>query len=256
MAIMNRQIGWSNKSNLLYEVLREFDLIRKQIAVSTTTTTTTTPPPPGMLTIDTGSYTSFFNIPFTPTAFGWWMKMTNDTNFPRIFSFGQYPSAWQAVSIENNTLYFWYNGSILFTYDVTSYIGQWTWFTLVGYISGTIQLYINGSAIVSGNVPSPVVGTNLIYIGSENAPNTYYNGLLRDFVVDAGNAGAIENVPGSPIVPNGNTVLLLFQGTDLAHQLHDNGVYGLPVTDSNLVYNIDSPYGGAGNEGSTQFGAA
>lgn len=43
MSIRNRQIGWSNKSNLLYDVLREINAVKGQFAgpVPTTTTTTT-----------------------------------------------------------------------------------------------------------------------------------------------------------------------------------------------------------------------
>lgn len=46
MSIPNKQIGWSNEANLLYEVLKKLDqLIKVTAANSTTTTTTTTPAP-------------------------------------------------------------------------------------------------------------------------------------------------------------------------------------------------------------------
>lgn len=43
MAVRSRQIGWSNKSNLLYSILKEFDAINCQICNTTTTSTTAAP---------------------------------------------------------------------------------------------------------------------------------------------------------------------------------------------------------------------
>jgi hypothetical protein len=47
MAIGNRQIGWSQEENLLWEISRQLDRINSQMCVGpcpTTTTTTTTAP--------------------------------------------------------------------------------------------------------------------------------------------------------------------------------------------------------------------
>lgn len=46
MAIISKQIGWSQESNLLYEILKQLDKLNKQIGLlnSTTTTTTTVAP--------------------------------------------------------------------------------------------------------------------------------------------------------------------------------------------------------------------
>jgi hypothetical protein len=43
---VSRQIGWSDKSNVLYDILQELEAISCKIACSDTTTTTTTTPPP------------------------------------------------------------------------------------------------------------------------------------------------------------------------------------------------------------------
>ena len=48
MAIGNKQIGWSNESNLLWEISRQLDRTISQMCVGdcpTTTTTTTTAAP-------------------------------------------------------------------------------------------------------------------------------------------------------------------------------------------------------------------
>lgn len=42
MGIPNKQIGWSNEANLLYEILKKLDQLVKVTAAITTTTTTTT----------------------------------------------------------------------------------------------------------------------------------------------------------------------------------------------------------------------
>jgi hypothetical protein len=45
MSVPNRQIGWSNEANLLYQISKQLDqLIKVTAALSTTTTTTTAAP--------------------------------------------------------------------------------------------------------------------------------------------------------------------------------------------------------------------
>jgi len=43
MGIPNKQIGWSQESNLLYEILKKLDQLVKVTAATTNTTTTTAP---------------------------------------------------------------------------------------------------------------------------------------------------------------------------------------------------------------------
>jgi hypothetical protein len=45
MAIPSKQIGWSNESNLLYQISKQLDQLIKVTAALTTTTTTTTAAP-------------------------------------------------------------------------------------------------------------------------------------------------------------------------------------------------------------------
>lgn len=45
MGVPNKQIGWSQESNLLWEISKQLDqLIKVTASLSTTTTTTTTAP--------------------------------------------------------------------------------------------------------------------------------------------------------------------------------------------------------------------
>jgi hypothetical protein len=45
MAIPAKQIGWSQESNLLWEISKQLDQLIKVTAANNTTTTTTTPAP-------------------------------------------------------------------------------------------------------------------------------------------------------------------------------------------------------------------
>ena len=45
MAIPNRQIGWSTKSNLLWQISKQLERLTAVVSKNTTTTTTTTVAP-------------------------------------------------------------------------------------------------------------------------------------------------------------------------------------------------------------------
>jgi hypothetical protein len=198
---------------------------------------------------------NLFDIGSFP-SFGCWIKITDSVGPSTIFSFGEYPSTWQALTIQNGNLIFRYNEILEFSVDITPYIGQWTWIFLYSQSSGLyVELYINGN-VVASTVLGANSGINPLYIGSGNAPNTYFNGLMRDFVFDVLGTQTLGQFP--PTEPlNTSTclpVLLLFQGTDLSQQLTDNGIFGgVTITNSGAEYNTDSPY--VGYEGSTKFGA-
>jgi hypothetical protein len=256
MAVRNRQIGWSPMANALYDVLREFNALKGQFAATPTTTTTTT-----AITIDStlrvplNGQESFFDIPFNKCSFGCWIKMANGVAFPRIFSFGQYPSAYQAVSIENDVLYVWYNGSMVMTYTMTSYIGNWVWISLLGSTTGNITLYIDGVSVAFGVVPFPGTPTPEMFIGSENAPGTYYDGLMAGIIFDGGDID-VTVVPTLPFDPgtSGQLFLLLGQGGGFPEQITDLGQFGLSVINTNCTYSTESPYTPV-NGGSIKFGA-
>jgi hypothetical protein len=240
-------------ANALYDVLREFNAIKGQIAATTTSTTTITID--STVRVDLGGQEAFFDIPFSKCSFGCWINTTNSVGFPRIFSFGQYPSAYQAISIENDILYVWYNGNIAMTFDLsqTSYIGNWVWIALQGSTTGDIGLWIDGVNVISTTISSPGIPTTEMFMGSENAPNTYYDGLMAGIVFDGGDID-VTIVPTVPIVPQGTTRLLLGQGGSLTEQLTDLGIYGLQVINTNCTYSTESPYTPA-DGGSIKFGA-
>ncbi len=254
MAVRNRQIGWSPMANALYDVLREFNALKGQFAATPpTTTTTTTITIDSTLRVDLGGQEALFDIPFAKCSVGVWIKMANGVDFPRIFSFGQYPSAYQAVSIEGGTLYVWYNGSIAITHTMTSYIGNWVWLSLLGSSTGDIGLWIDGVNVANTTGLTPGTPTTEMFIGSENAPNTYYDGLMAGILFDTGDID-VTVIPTAPFVPQLTTVFLLGQGGSITEQLTDLGPFGLSVINTNCTYSAESPYTPV-NGGSIKFGA-
>jgi hypothetical protein len=244
-------------SNALYEVLREINALKGQFATpvppTTTTSTTALPVIDSTIIVNLASVpTNVFDIPFFGCNFGCWINVTNDIGSPNLFSFGQSPTASQAISITSDVLSFSYNGSSILSYPLTSYIGNWVWIWIQGSVNGGVILYINGNQVAFGNAPSQTFIQPILYIGSENSINSYYNGLIAGFILDAATLD-LRNPPSGPIFPSGSTILLLGQGGDIIQQLTDQGVFSLSVIPSNITYSASSPYSPA-NGGSLHFG--
>jgi hypothetical protein len=215
------------------------------------------PPPNLSLTV---ANSSNFDIPAIDGSgagqfsIQWGAKMTSDDNHPRSWSFGSFPDAAHAVSIENGTLYYWINGAIANTIDISgySYIGNWTYFVVTRGNNGKVKTYIDGndtSADVNVLAAIPTQGKPL-YLGSEGN-DSLQNGLMSDFVFING-AYWNDIVPAVPLTPTSETKLLIFQGNTLPLEITDNSGLGNIVTNGTGIYNIDSPF--AGYEGSIQFG--
>lgn len=256
---VSKQIGWSNESNLYYEWLTSLSKLTSHYAnccTPTTTTTTTTIPPidPGLTTAVANN--SRFDIPADGDfTIEWLVKMTNDSPHPRVWSFGSWPSAAHAVSIENGQFYYWINGSIVLPIDINmyEYLGTWTHFCIMRS-SGTIYVFMNGGEIGSVGISSaiPTLGYDL-YLGSEGN-DSIMNGLMSNF---RWNNTAVYNPAGfippiSPLTNISGTQLLIFQGNTLPLELTDNSGLGNVVVNNSGVYNIENPF--VGVDGSMQFG--
>ena len=220
------------------------------------------PPQPNLsLTVDNSSS---FDIPAIDGlgagayAIQWWAKMTADDNHPRAWSFGSFPDAAHAVSIENGTLYYWINSAIVTTLDISgySYLGNWTFFTITRNYSAKTKFFINGIDLGTDFNNTDAIPANglPLYLGSEGN-DSLQNGLMRDFVFNNGTAGGSGNQPIYPIAPDYNYIkLLIFQGDTLPLQITDNSGFGNVVTNGSGIYNADSPYSGPEYAGSIQFG--
>ena len=109
--------------------------------------------------------------------------------------------------------------------------------------------------IIGFNTYTDAIPTNGddFYIGSENAPDTYYSGLISNFRWSKDFAVYGTDAPTYPIalLDVGTAILLIGQGTDLTSQLTDQA--GIcTITNTNCTYNADS--GISGIDGSIQFG--
>lgn len=275
---ISQQIGWSQESKLIYNILKQLDrleVVWDGCCASTTTTTTTTASCQSSYYIVPQDPLTAFDIPavnYTPTPEGeytieWFMKMTDDANFPRLFSIGVYPSAEHAVSIESDTLYYWVNGSIASSIPLTSYLGQWVW-VVISRTFDAIEIYINGIRLYSDyiNTAIPASGNNLV-IGSEMVTpgtpvsGTNYNGLLSNFrwtvglSVYGGGADISSQFPTAPLTVLPETVVLAFQGTTLSQERE---IFTGPTISTIgrefnecFEYSVDNPF--EGYEGSLRF---
>jgi hypothetical protein len=273
-----QQIGWSQESKLIYNILKQLDRLEVVwdgcCAPITTTSTTTSGPCPTFYTLIPITPLTPFDIPATDPfstqgdyTIEWFMNMTDDNNFPRIFSIGAYPSAQHAVSIEGDTLYYWVNGSIQNTASLTSYLGQWVW-VVISRTVYTLDIYINGISVAAGlsTLAIPANGNDLI-IGCEKVSQvdppvngTNYNGLLSNFrwtlgSVYGGGGDISGYFPTAPLTLLPETVVLVFQGNSLIEQIiplyQDGTEFGFNYSGPCFTYSTDNPF--EGYEGSLTF---
>ena len=257
---ISKPIGLSSNSNLYYEWLRSLKEISSHLSNCCTTTSTAPPIPNISLLIPYNNITNNFNIPvYDETSAGdftieWFAKMTSDDNHPRPWSIGNfYDGAASAVSIENGIMYYWINGTIIMSSEISGYIGVWAHFC-VQRTGTTLYMYVNGSQVATTTLLSDIPTRNFpLYIASEGV-ESLQNGLISNFRWTVGTSIYSPGeylVPTSPLNTSENTKLLLFQGNTLNLEITDNS--GLnPINNGTGVYNADNPF--IGYEGSLQFG--
>lgn len=263
-----QQIGWSQESKLIYNIINQLDrlaIVWDGCCTTTTTSTTTSAPCQSYYIITPLIPSTAFDIPsLADYTIEWFMNMTDDNNFPRIFSIGAYPSAQHAVSIEGDTLYYWVNGSIQDTVSLTSYLGQWVWVVISRrYLD--ISIYINGirASLTSSTAAIPANG-NPLSIGCEYSSGivsgTNYNGLLSNFrwttasVYEEG-SDITSQAPTAPLTVLPQTVILAFQGNSLPQEVLYLTGPSIDSTSSEnngcFLYNSNNPF--EGYEGSITF---
>lgn len=253
MSIPRKQIGWSNESNLLWEISRQLDRINSFMCEGpcpTTTTTTTIAPIPGNVDIPASSQ---FDITgdFTIEMF---VNMSNLDGFPRPYSFGAYPAP-NAISIEGGSLYFWANNAALVNGAFAPNVNQWYHICIMGYGS-TVYMFIDGILTSSSSYSGSISSQGLpLTIGYGNEPSSYFNGLISNFrwstIARYSTTGF--SVPTAPLGTDAGTVLLIFLGTNLADELSDQTGNGHNATNSGATYSTNNPF--VGYQGSLQFGS-
>jgi hypothetical protein len=267
MAIPSRQIGWGTEENLLWQISKQLERLT-QVAgnIGQTTTTTTTVAP-----TTTTTTTNASNLSLTVSNLGsdfdiaenseftieWFEYLADDTNHPRSYSFGSYftGGASHAVSIENGTLYWWVNGSIIISANV-AVTGGWHHFCIMRTNGIVPKVYIDGSIVgFNAGYTSAIPSSGKpLYIGSEG-DDSLSNALFSNFRWN--NTTAIYDPngftpPTAPLSAVSGTTLLLFQGNSLPLELTDNSGLGQLINNGTGVYNGGNPF--SGGEGSILFG--
>jgi hypothetical protein len=273
MAIPSRQIGWSTKSNLLWEISKQLEALSGAaasngspytkvdnitITTSTTSSTTTTAPGPSG-NVDIAASTDFdINGDFTIEFF---MNMANADGFPRVYSFGAYPAP-NAISIEGgaSVIYFWGNGSPVISGTPGSLginlLSGWHHIAIVGNGS-LIYMYVDGYELSSGSWSTSISSAGLpLTIGFGNEPSSYFNGYMSNFrwtdnaIYTAPFSGSVPTAPLPNIV---GCKLLIFQGNNLPLELSDNSGNGHNATNAGANYSTLNPF--VGYQGSLQVGS-
>ena len=178
----------------------------------------------------------------------WFQYQTSSTSFPRIFSFGSYPSSDLSVSIEGGTVYVWVEGSWRTSYSLGStsnYFHKWVHFA-VTRTSGTLSLYYEGSRVASvANSSDIQTGSNPLKIGIESAANTAFPGYLSNFHFVNGTSlysGTTLTRPTSPITAVANTKLLLTFGSSADLLTDTSGTSKVVSNSGTALWDANNPF--------------
>lgn len=186
----------------------------------------------------------------------WYMKLNYSARFPRVFSFGQYPTAQLAVSVEGGAgqiIFFANSTAPLFASNPTPYDGNWHHVAITRN-SGVVTVWFDGVSYGSTFYGDPINTTDNLFIGAEGTGTTAagfsscLDGLLSNFEYTVGlskynNTFTPPTAPLSASVPY--TKLLDLQSTtDLAALLLDQSGNGNNATGYNgPSTNVSNPFG-------------
>lgn len=153
----------------------------------------------------------------------WWQFLQESTRsrFPRVFSIGNYEDpggAKIAVSIEDSNLYFWVNGTIVFSNFISDFLyNDWNHFAITRDSNDSIRLYRNGT-LIGDTTNTSSIGSNSmdLFIGNESTEPSFIDSSFRGYLVDfhwvKGSSlysGESFALPTDSITPDANTKLLL-----------------------------------------------
>lgn len=169
----------------------------------------------------------------------WWQYQTDNNTFPRVFSFGTFPSANLGVSLEGGTFYVWDGGAARAMGSLGVYKNQWVHFA-VSRQSGTLRTFKNGVLLaIRANTTTNYNSTLAMRIGNESnlSANASFGGYLTNFRMVKGSALYTANFdrPEQPLTAVAGTSLLLLASTNLTTTTDYSGL-NQSVTNNNVTW--------------------
>ena len=174
-----------------------------------------------------------------------WFKL-NSTTFTRLWCF---PNG-DNLEAYNGALYYWNGGSPISSGGNTVIQGIWFHVAMCKH-NGVINVYFNGSSIISDNAPYNSTGSRAIAFGGDVTGDTdtltsstfgYLSGNMTNIRIIKGDAIYTGNfsTPISPFTSIPNTVLLL-EVADSSHLVTDSSGTSKMVTNNGCTYSTSTP---------------
>jgi hypothetical protein len=177
----------------------------------------------------------------------WWQYQTGSNAWPRVFSFG---SSGLAVSLENNTFYFWNSGArAMNSISLSSLLNQWVHFAIVSR-NNSVIVYKDGVAIGAAQTLPSVTSTQIptssqLCIATKcGTTNTgeMFGGQITNFTIDksaryTGSSTITANFRPSGFVTVSNTTLVALTSVNSEAKMTDSSTY------ARIVTNVNSPTG-------------
>jgi hypothetical protein len=181
------------------------------------------------------------------------VNMANVDGYPRPYSFGTYPAP-NAISLESGNLYFWANESSLLMGNFAPTTGSWNHIAVMGSGSNA-YMYVDGEEVASGLYSGTISSQGLpLTIGYGNESQSGFNGKMSNFRWTNSALYPTEGFtpPTGSLTSLEDTVLMIFQGTDITSQITDNSGNNHNATNSGATYSDSNPF--IGTSGSLQMG--
>lgn len=196
---------------------------------------------------------SKYELPPTAADFTveWWQKVENNSNNPRPWSVGLYPTQKIAVSYESGSSdYYWINDSWI-GYAPSNHIGQgWQHMAFVRH-NGVITGYENGSSYITinnNNSNVPITATDIpLYVGTGELAAGTYKGYIKDLHIIKGTAKYTTNflVPTGPVQSQSGSVFLLSATNDGTKYVDSVGGKSSSLTGT-VNWSSDCPFAALG----------
>lgn len=169
----------------------------------------------------------------------WYQYQTDTSTFPRVFSFGSFPTANLGVSLEGGTFYVWDGGAARAMGSLGAYKSQWVHFA-ISRESGTLRTFKNGVLLATrANTTTNYNSTLAMRIGNESnlSADASFGGYLTNFRMVKGSALYTANFdrPEQPLTAVAGTSLLLLASTNLTVTADSSGL-NQSVTNNNVTW--------------------